>query len=166
MKKWLKRIFIFLLIGFVVIQFVRIDKSFPEYEKSGDFIEMHQPSKEVAAILVNACYDCHSYETKYPWYAEIAPISWWVGGHIEEGREHLNFSVWDSYDVDKQAHKVEECIEEIEEDKMPDPNYIKMHAEAKLSEENKQALLNFLKLILYGSPTAAINEYRDDYDQR
>jgi len=145
MKKWFKRISVFLLIGFIVIQFFRIDKSVPEYSKSNDFVAIENPDKNISSILTNACYDCHSYETNYPWYAEVAPFSWWIGEHVEEGRKHFNFSLWGDYDAGKKDHKLEECISEIEKNKMPDANYVRMHSAAKISDEDKNNLLAYFQ---------------------
>ena len=148
MKKWIKRILLLLLLAFVVIQFFRIDKSIPEFDPNGDFIAMNPGNEKGAVLLKNACYDCHSYETKYPWYAEVAPVSWVVGDHIKDGRRHLNFSIWSSYEPGKQAHKLEESLEEMERGKMPDPGYVKMHDEANLSEEDKNLLMDYLRDIM------------------
>lgn len=150
MKKFFKWFFIFLVAGFIVIQFIRIDKSVPDYDVSGDFLAIHKPDAKVATLIKNACYDCHSFESKYPWYAEIAPVSWMVGDHIEEGREHLNFSLWSSLESGKQDHKLEESIEEMEKGKMPDPNYIKMHDEANLSESDQQTLIGYFQSLRIG----------------
>lgn len=161
MKKILKWTAILLLVGFVIIQFFRIDKSVPEFDKNGDFAVVNSTDAAGIKILKNACYDCHSFETKYPWYAEVAPISWWVGDHIEEGREHVNFSLWTSYSSSDQAEIIEESIEEIEEGKMPDPNYVKQHPEAEMTDGNKTALLNFLKTV--GGTSIKI-ESEEDHD--
>ena len=90
----IKKIGLFLLAALVVMQFFRIDKSAPEVVQGDDFIALMQPSEEVEALLKSACYDCHSNQTVYPWYANVAPVSWWLQHHVDEGREHLNFSVW------------------------------------------------------------------------
>lgn len=148
MKKIIKWTIILLLVGFVIIQFFRIDKSVPEYDKTGDFIISNNSNEKGSTILRNACYDCHSYETKYPWYAEIAPVSWTLGHHIEEGREHVNFSIWNSYSVEDKEEIIEESIEEVERGKMPEQGYVSMHNEAKLSEEDKQLLFEYLKSAL------------------
>lgn len=158
MKKIFKWSFYILLIGFIVIQFIRIDKTVPEYDKTGDFIAVNNPDQKVADMLHNACYDCHSYETVYPWYAEIAPFSWWIGHHIEEGREHVNFSVWSTYSSADQSEILEESAEEIQENKMPDPNYIKMHGNAELSDSDKQLLISFLQSLNSNGVSGEVGE--------
>lgn len=141
----LKRIGIGLVIILALMQFKQIDKTNPEYNEAEDFITITQPSEEIATLIKAACYDCHSHQAKYPWYSNVAPISWMVEHHIEEGREHLNFSEWGSYDTKKANHKLEECIEEIEEGEMPMKPYVVMHSEVKMSKEQKKALMAFFQ---------------------
>ncbi len=164
MKKILKWTAILLLVGFVIIQFFRIDKSVPEFDKNGDFTVVNSNDAAGVKILKNACYDCHSFETKYPWYAEVAPISWWLADHIEEGREHVNFSLWTSYSAGDQAEIIEESIEEVQEGKMPDPNYVKQHPEAEMTDANKTALLNYLKSVGGSSIGTGTEEGEEDHD--
>jgi hypothetical protein len=139
-KKIILGIFILLL----AIQVIRIDKTNPPVVASKDFITSTRPSEEVAALLTSACYDCHSNNTQYPWYTNIAPISWWLKNHIHEGREHLNFSAWNDYDAEQKAHKVEEMIEEIKEGEMPLSSYTMMHSEGALSLNQREQLIKFL----------------------
>lgn len=129
----------------IVIQFFQIDKTNPEVDLSQDFITLTKPPKDIEKLLRSACYDCHSHETSYPWYASFAPISWSVGNHIEEGREHLNFSIWGSYSDEKAEHKLEEIYEEVEEGEMPLKSYTWMHSEAKLSNEQVESLATWAK---------------------
>ncbi len=135
MWKKIRRFLILALLALIVIQFVSIDKTNPPVVNAEDFITIHQPPAGVRAVLSNACYDCHSHETKYPWYTNVQPVAWWVKGHVKEGRKKLNFSRWSSYDAERAAHKLEEVVEEIEERHMPLKSYTWMHQEAKLSRE-------------------------------
>jgi hypothetical protein len=137
------RILLLVVIVLVAIQFVPIDRSTPEVEKDHDFIVSTSAPVEVANILTTSCYDCHSYNTNYPWYANIAPVSWWLKNHINEGREHLNFSEWSTYSAKKADHKLEECMEEVEEGEMPLSSYTITHQDAKLTKEQKDVLLQF-----------------------
>ena len=134
-----------LAIVLVVIQFFRIDKTNPPVEASQDFLNIAAPSAEIATLIKDACYDCHSHETNYPWYSNVAPISWMVAHHIEEGREHLNFSKWGTFSAKKRAHKIEECYEEVEEGEMPMYGYVLLHSEAKMTDEQKSALIAWFK---------------------
>lgn len=141
-----KKIFLGLGIVFILLQFfMRIDKTVPEFDKGQDFMALTNPPEEVGKLLKSACYDCHSYETEYPWYSNIAPVSAWIGHHIEEGREHLNFSLWGSYELEKAEHKLEECAEETEEKKMPLSSYTITHGDASLSDEQVQLLAEWFE---------------------
>ncbi len=141
----IKKILIGLVAILVIIQFFRIDKTNPEVIAENDFINMVQPDENIQAILKTSCYDCHSNETKYPWYTNIAPISWWVKDHINDGRKHLNFSEWGTYKEKKQKHKLEECFEEVEEGEMPMESYLIVHGEAELNTEQKEELVTWFK---------------------
>jgi len=119
-----------LLVGLVLIQLVPVDRSNPPVE--GEIVA----PPEVAAIFERACYDCHSHETVYPWYSRVAPVSWLVVKDIREGRDELNFSMWTTYTAKRQAHKMEEIWEKVEEGEMPLWFYLPLHPEARLSEAN------------------------------
>ena len=95
---------------------------------------------EVAAILERACYTCHSNETTWPWYAYVAPVSWWVAEHVEHGRGDLNFSTWPVLDLEGLEHAFHEIDEQIEKGEMPLPSYLRMHPEARLSDEDRATL--------------------------
>jgi hypothetical protein len=95
---------------------------------------------EVAAILERACYACHSNETTWPWYSYVAPLSWWVGEHVEHGRKDLNFSDWPTLDFEGLAHAFHDIDEQIEEGEMPLPSYLRMHPEARLSDQDRATL--------------------------
>ncbi|HFC00060.1 MAG TPA: cytochrome C [Phaeodactylibacter sp.] len=142
-----KTIFLILLGVFILMQFFRIDKTNPPVDAKLDFININQPPENISKMIKSACYDCHSYETKYPWYSNIAPVSWWLKGHIDEARGELNFSEWGSYSAKKASHKMEEAMEEVEEKEMPLTPYVIAHSEAKLSEEQRAALVGFFKKI-------------------
>ncbi|MDX2359682.1 MAG: heme-binding domain-containing protein [Crocinitomicaceae bacterium] len=141
----IKKILLILLASFVVMQFFRIDMTNPEVDASKDFIAVTQASDEVVDILKTACYDCHTHETVYPWYANVAPISWWLKGHVDEGKEHLNFSEWADYSVKKADHKLEECVESINEGWMPIGNYTLTHSDAILEDDQRTVLIDFFE---------------------
>lgn len=147
MKKILKWLPILLLLFLIIAQFFPIDKTAPASDPKQDFISMKKPPIEVANMLKNACYDCHSHETKYPWYTSVAPLSWWIAGHIKNGRGNTNFSIWESYNANKKSHKIEESIEKIERIHMPPKSYRFMHSEAQFSEAQRTTLINWLKSV-------------------
>jgi len=98
-----RKVLIILTVALVGIQFFGIDRDNPAVDQTKDFIAVSNAPEEVAAILKMSCYDCHSDEAAYPWYTYIQPIGWWVKDHINEGKGHLNFSVWADYSK-KKAH--------------------------------------------------------------
>lgn len=112
-----------------------------------DFLESYdsQIGEEEKSLIMNTCYDCHSNKIKRPWYAQISPVSWWIEDHIQEGREHLNFSAWSTYSTGKKAHKLEECYEEIEENEMPLWSYQVMHSEARFTAKERKQLIEVFK---------------------
>jgi hypothetical protein len=145
MHKKVKRVLIALLVILVLIQFIRINKTNPVSDPAQDLINILQPPDDLAHIMKVACYDCHSHHTTYPWYTNIAPFSFWIKAHINEAREHLNFSVWSTYDDKRAHHKLEECYEEVLEGHMPLPSYTWMHGEAKLNAEQRKSLATWFE---------------------
>ena len=133
-----KKILNYLLIGigllFVAIQFVPVDRSNPPVTR-----EINWDAVSTKDLARRACFDCHSNETVWPWYAYVAPVSWRVAEHVEHGREHLNFSEWDRGNED-----FEEAKEEVEDGGMPLSDYLRLHPEAKLTEAETTALLEGL----------------------
>ncbi len=146
--KIVKKILVTLLIVFVLIQFYRLEKNNTDYRELTAFVDDTKPSEEVKAILEKHCYDCHSNKTNYPWYSEIAPVSFWIGHHVEEGNEHFNLSKWDNYKTKKRDHKLDELIEEIEEGKMPLNSYTWLHGS--ITEEEKESLITWAKEVRAG----------------
>lgn len=141
--KIVKKILVVLLIAFVLIQFYRPEKNDAEYRGVKAFETETKPTKEVVAILEKNCYDCHSNKTEYPWYANVAPVSFWLHDHIEDGVKHFNVSKWESYSVKKRDHKLDELIEEVEEGKMPLDSYTWLHGS--ITEVEKETLITWAK---------------------
>ena len=141
----LKNIAIFLVFLFLIIQSFRIDKTTQPVDSTKDFIVLTAANAEVTNTLKIACYDCHSNQPSYPWHTNIAPFSWWVKHHIDEGNHHLNFSEWGTYSEKRKKHKLDECIEMVEEGEMPMDSYTWMHKEAKLTDAQKLQLVEFFK---------------------
>lgn len=140
-KKIFRYALLALVIFLVIAQFFQIDKTNPISEPTADFITLEKPPQKMAKLLKAACYDCHSNQTEYPWYTNVSPVNWWVKGHIDHGREHLNFSEWGNYSAKKAKHKLEECVEFVEETKMPLMSYWLVHHEAKLSKEQRASMV-------------------------
>ena len=143
--KIIKKIAWILLISFVVIQFVRPEKNETELATDMIFLTETNPPERVKEVLRTACYDCHSNNTEYPWYNHIAPVSFWIADHIKKGKRDLNFSAWDQYKVNKKDHKLEEVVETVESGYMPLSEYTWTHADARLTEEQRKAVIEWAK---------------------
>jgi hypothetical protein len=135
-----------ILIIFIVIQFIRPEKNnSPDTEFA--LASKYALSGSVNEIMKGACYDCHSNQTNYPWYAEVQPIAWWVSDHVNEGKRHFNFSDFTRRTIAVQNHKLEEVVETVEEHEMPLPSYtwLGMHPKADLTEEQRTEIINWAK---------------------
>lgn len=130
----MKKVAIGIVIILIGIQFFSVDKTNPPVTAALD------APPEVMSILKRSCYDCHSNETRWPWYASVAPVSWLVSNDVEEGRHHLNFSEWENLTRQKIARKKEHIWEEVKEGGMPLPKYLWMHSDAKLSQKDKDII--------------------------
>lgn len=139
-------ILVIILIVFIVIQFIR-----PEKNNSPDtqfaLSNKYAINSSVNTIMKDACYDCHSNQTNYPWYAEIQPIGWWLNGHVEDGKRHFNFSDFTRRTIASQNHKFEEVVETVEEGEMPLSSYtwLGMHPKADLTEDQRTEIINWAK---------------------
>jgi len=140
-----KKVLIGLAVVLVIMQFFQIDKSPIPIEAEKTFVADLNPPKEVLDPLKAACYDCHSYETKYPWYTYVAPVSFWIRGHIKNARKALNFSTWLEMDEKDRKHALHECAEEIEEGHMPPKGYVRMHGDAYFDDATKALLIKWFE---------------------
>lgn len=108
-------------------------------------LEVDAP-RPVKAILERSCYDCHSHQTRWPWYSHVAPVSWLVARDVHEGRKELNFSDWPAYDFEKQDDLFKHIAKQVERKKMPLPIYLPMHPGARLSEEDRRILVDWARI--------------------
>ena len=138
----MKKVFLILLLAFILIQFVRPEKNDSKNEMNAMGTVMEIPV-EVTKIIQTSCADCHSNSTKYPWYSEIAPASWYLAQHVKEGKENLNFSEWTLYNKDQQAHILKDIKEVLNEREMPLKSYLLIHKDAKLTENQYQILYDW-----------------------
>lgn len=131
--------------AFVIMQFWRIDKTNPPVDEAKTLFTIAEPPEEVQTIMKTACFDCHSNETNYPWYSDLAPVSWWIKGHIDHGRSELNFSEWADYSKEAQIKKMKKSHRLIRNNIMPMSSYLMVHKEAILYPPQKQLLLEWLE---------------------
>ncbi len=137
MKRVLRYVLIGLGVLFVAIQFIPVKRSNPPVTGLVDAPE------DVMTTLRRSCWDCHSNETDWPWYAYVAPMSMRVAQHVEMGREHVNFTEWDSYDAEELDEAYEDIAEEIEKGGMPLSDYLLVHRDAKLTKSDRERLVSW-----------------------
>ena len=140
MRKFFKRFFIVLLITLIVIQFFRPKKNISEGPFPHDISTKYEVPLAILNIFKVACYDCHSSNTRYPWYAELQPIAWWLDNHIKEGGGNLNFSEFTTYRIRKQLNRFKGIADLVKKDEMPLSSYTLLHKDARLSAEQKQLI--------------------------
>lgn len=145
--KIVKIILIASAVGLFIIQFFGIKKNQTTGEQPNHISKQFTVPAEVSTILKTSCYDCHSNNTVYPWYSNIQPVAWWLQGHVNEGKEELNFDEFASYTPRKQFKKLEETEEMINEGEMPLSSYTLIHGDAVLSASQKELLINWTKTI-------------------
>jgi hypothetical protein len=141
LKRKLKWIFAALLVAFALLQFTNPPRTNPPV--ANDFLSADQSPKKIAAMLRAACYDCHSHETRWPWYSRIAPISWQIADDVKVGRMSLNLSDWPTNDL-RAAKKLGSMSEEIGYENMPMKKYILIHADARFTETQRKELTDWL----------------------
>lgn len=151
-------VLLILLIIFVSIQFIRPAKNQSTGQQPAtDITRIYEVPGEVQTILKNACYDCHSNNTQYPWYVNIQPAGWWMADHVKHGRKELNFNEYGSYSLKRQRNKLKRIKEQLEENKMPLSSYTWMHREAKLTGNQKERVIKWIDSTLNANPTGAAN---------
>lgn len=139
----LKWIVIILAVVFVGIQFIRPARTNPGIDPAQTIEAQVQVPPEVSSILGRSCNDCHSNKTVWPWYTNVAPVSWWLSNHVNDGRKDLNMSEWGRLPRDRQERKLRQMCDEITDGVMPLSSYLPMHPSARLSEQDKKTLCDW-----------------------
>lgn len=142
----IKKILILLAAILVLIQFIRPTKNESATNNNAADSASIKAPENIQALLQNSCYDCHSNNTNYPWYTHIQPIGLWMQHHVDEGKEELNFSIFNTYSAKRKKHKLEEIIEQVEEREMPLSSYTLIHKHTVLSAEQISSLKEWAKL--------------------
>jgi hypothetical protein len=143
MKKKIKMTLLGLLPIFIALQFVRPTRNIAAVAGPNDLIVRYSPPPAVRQILAVACYDCHSNNTRYPWYANVQPVGWWMTGHINDAKDALNFSEFGSYTTKRMLRKLDTCDDEITNHSMPLPSYRIIHTDARLTPEQIKLLCDW-----------------------
>lgn len=128
---------------FVVIQLIPVERNISSVPAGQSFEMTQKVPANVAAILKVSCYDCHSNNTRYPWYSELQPGAWFMAQHIKKGKEELSFDQFNGYSQRRKKAKIRSIISQIEKEEMPLQSYLLLHTSAKLSEADKKDLIDF-----------------------
>jgi Haem-binding domain len=142
--KIFKKVAVLLIIVLVGIQFIPTTYNISDEVLETDFIKIYNAPQNIKNLLKTSCYDCHSNNTHYPWYSKIQPGAWFMEGHINEGKDELNFSTFGNYSDRRKKGKLKSIVSQIRDNEMPLWNYTLMHQDAKLSEKDKLLLNNWL----------------------
>ena len=143
MRRVLKIVAILLVVLVVGIQAIRPARTNPPIDESQTINAKTQMTSDVAAIFDRSCRDCHTNKTVWPWYTNVAPLSWWLSNHVSDGRRSLNMSEWGKLPNDRQERKLRQICDEVQDGVMPLSSYTPMHPAAKLSEPDKKTLCDW-----------------------
>jgi len=133
----------------LVIQVIPVERNVSTVPPGQSFEKTEKVPANVAASLKVTCYDCHSNNTRYPWYSELQPGAWFMARHIKKGKEELNLDEFNDYSKRRKKAKIKSIISQIEKDEMPLPSYLWMHHDAGLSPAGKEQLLKFFRAYEY-----------------
>jgi hypothetical protein len=143
-----KKILLTILAILILIQLIRPSRNISNEVPANDITKLYDVPADVQQILKVSCNDCHSNNTTYPWYTNVQPVGWWMQHHVNEGKEHLDFSAFGAYDKKRQHHKMEEVVEQVRDGHMPLNSYLWIHDEAKLNEQQKNLLINWAQTLM------------------
>ncbi len=146
--KLVKRLGITFIVVLVGLQFIPTRSTQNRTVASSDFVQTFNVPENVGQMIVTSCYDCHSSTTNYPWYSKIQPVGWFLEKHITKGVEELNFSEFESYSARKQKSKLKSMVNQIEKKGMPLASYTFIHRDARLSQEDKKFLSDYLNTLI------------------
>lgn len=144
----IKKILLVLLAALVVIQFIHPKKNKSEGPQPNYIGNTYPIPDDVKAILGKACFDCHSNNSRYPWYANLQPVHWWMEKHIKEGKRSVNYDEYTNRPLRYQYHKLEETIEMVKEGKMPLNSYTWTHKDARLSDTEKAKITGWAQSVM------------------
>ena len=139
----IKKILLVLLLLLIIIQFIRPSENHSDKLSANDITLHYSVPDTVLSILKTSCYDCHSNNTRYPWYNRIQPVAWWLNNHVTDGKRELNFSEFASYPLARQGRKLKNTVKEVKGGGMPLDSYLWIHKDAALDQGQKDLLIQW-----------------------
>ena len=146
-----RKIWFFLLLLVVVIQFIQPKKNISKGSDENDISRVYNIPGGIHETFTQKCYDCHSNNTRYPWYFNVQPIGWWLAAHVYQGKEHLNFSEFKTYQPDKVRKKLEDISEVVEKREMPLKPFVLLHPDTEITPEDERAINQWIRSLLKGN---------------
>jgi hypothetical protein len=143
-----KKILFFLLLAFIIIQFIHPKPNKARGDQPNYIGKSFSTPDDVKSILQKACNDCHSNNTRYPWYSNIQPVDWWLTNHIKEGKHEMNLDEYISRSLRYQYNKMKKTVDLVKNGEMPLNSYTWIHKDAILKEEEKNKLINWANGIM------------------
>jgi len=143
--RFLKIIALVLLVVFVGIQFIPTERNQSDVVLKSDFLLVNNSPENIGSLLQVSCYDCHSNNTRYPWYNKVQPIAYFLERHIKEGKAELNFSEWEAYSNRRKNSKLRSIISQIQDDEMPLYSYTLIHRDAVYSDSEKEMVIEYMR---------------------
>lgn len=143
----IKRVLFAFFALLIVAQFFRSEKNLGTVGGPSDIAVKYAVPAPVKNVLQRACYDCHSNRTRYPWYAEVQPLGWWLAKHVTDGKNHLNFSDFGAYPIKRAVTRLEQISEDVSEKAMPLPSYTWAHPDARLTADEIKMLTNWAEAL-------------------
>lgn len=140
MAKWTKRLFVGGIVLFIVIQVIRPARTNPQIDPSREITERLAVDPAVSGIFARSCNDCHSNRTVWPWYSNVAPVSWFVINHVNQGRRHMNLSNWVAIPPQRIGRTLDDMCKEVRSGGMPLKTYTPMHPLSKLTPSDEDTI--------------------------
>lgn len=153
MRRVRSSVIVVLLLVPVAIQFIRPARTNPATVETHTLKAMVPVTADAAGVLERACRDCHSHDTRWPWYSNVAPVSWFVIDHVNHGRRHFNYSDWAQYDDKEAARLLKNACAMTRKDEMPLSSYLTLHRDARLSDADVAALCDWTDTVLRAKTT-------------
>ena len=140
MGSWKKKAGLTAVVILLAAQLIPVDRSNPAVDPSKTIYAFTPMPAGVRSVFQGSCANCHSNETRWPWYSHVAPFSWVIAHDVHEGRHNLNFSQWGIYPLKRRQNKLESICDQIMNGDMPESKYAFVHRDAKLTQEQKEAV--------------------------
>ena len=143
MNRGTKLALLLLIVVLIVLQFFQPEKNKGSITQESDLIVVVSVPDSLAEILITSCYDCHSNHTEYPWYSRISPVSWYLYKHVRDGKENLNLSEFGDLSKAEKIGALSDLYDALEAGTMPLQSYMLIHRDARMSQEEIDALLDW-----------------------